>query len=170
MPTTHSAGLYPELAESVRWSESGNVRISSSGVNNAGFAFDGKHDTESVGSTDACSIGLYTTNSHVGTVESVRFKLTSEVDMNDYVDAVFQVSNDNATWSTLYTVETPPREGWNTMDNDCSAASSATYSYVRFSSTSRACEFIELEVVGKLMLSNSATTFSTSAVIFRGSV
>ena len=78
-------------------------------------------------------IGLKTINNHVGTIESVRFQLSRNPDINKYLGGVFEVSdNAGTTWTPLYKVESPPREGWNTMDANCAAPTSATYNTVRF--------------------------------------
>lgn len=68
------------------------------------MAFDDDPASES-STSSICNIGLQTINDHLGTVESVRFLLSSSANVNNYLNGVFEVSEDGGTtWSTLYTV------------------------------------------------------------------
>ncbi len=114
-PSKYSLTSYTDFMEAQKWNESPHVEIVASPNSFAKHAFDDIPSTTSEGEP-GCYIGLKVINSHVGTIESVRFLFSNTEDENHYVDGKFEASANGNTWATLYTITEPPIAGWNTMD------------------------------------------------------
>ena len=85
------------------------------------------------------------------------------------IDGVFQVSNDNSSWTDFYQIDNSVHTGWNSyLSQDTN-----TYKYVRFTNTlSSGCNLAEIEIYGYMVqdVSNTDLNSKTLDVLYNDGV
>ena len=104
----------------------------------------------------------------------MRYFLPRTTQAESYKGGKFQVSNDGTTYTDLFTIDSTPMEGWNGWDRVTSGTTANqydTFSYIRYTPDPNAntlCDFMEIEVKGKIVLSETGTAKTCDAKVMRG--
>lgn len=88
------------------------------------------------------------------------------------MDGVVEALSGNS-WTTLYTVTSPPVVGWNTLDTNCALPAANPYTKVRYRAPAAykaACKFLELEVSGKVVYGANSDTVKPPVTFVRRGV
>lgn len=130
----------------------------------ASLAFDKLMSTYYSSSATTCYVGMDFGEYLTADISRIRyFPLRSWKSVGQYLSgATFKASNDNVTWTTLYTIDSTVHTGWNNWRPATPLA--ASYRYVKFEHNSTSsCQLAELEISGVLVAS-TATTATTNTV------
>ena len=99
---------------------------------------------------------------HVGMLSQVRYFLGDITDKSIYVDKLkFQGSQDNSSWTDLYTADDNIHEGWNYHKWE-TASEQPKYRFYRLFNPSNAqgCNMNEIKMNGVETIDDSAATYS----------
>jgi len=78
---------------------------------------DGKNTVDMTDSNTDCHFQVQYKENHVGVLEQVKFFINEMIDKSPYVGSlVFQGSDDGATFTDLWTIDSAVHEGWNYHD------------------------------------------------------
>ena len=176
--TEYSAKTYTGLVAESNWLTQHNtngieLELVTSGNAFGAEAFDQDVSNRS-GTTASCSLGQRIKSGHVGTISKIRYFLPQTQQAEEYKGGKFQTSNDGTTWTDLFTIDSTPMEGWNSWDRITSGTTGSqhvTYKYVKYipnPSADTLCDFAEIEIIGKIVLSDTGATKTCAAKLMRG--
>lgn len=116
--------------------------------------------------TGECFVGVGFKEGHVGLLSQVKYFLGDIADKAAYVNVTkFQGSNDNVTFTDLFTVDENVHEGWNYYPWT-SASSYPRYRYYRFfGNSSAACVINEVKFTGVETVDDSGTSYTCSPAL-----
>jgi len=113
-----------------------------------------------------CFVGVGFKEGHVGLISQVKYFMGDTADKSAFVNATkFQGSNDNVTFTDLFTVDENVHEGWNYYPWT-SSSSYPRYRYYRFyGNSSAACVINEVKFAGVETVDDSGTSYSCSPLL-----
>lgn len=160
LPTVQSIQTWPLLAADQNWAAYPTSGVAVPADDNAAKAFDLNFDTKpamTVGT--ACTPTLNLKAGWKGTISKLRFFLPETETDKLYKGGKFMVSVDGSAYTQLSEVTEIPTEGWNTFVY----TSNTAYKSVRYvpkdtDTQKHLCDFIEIEVIGKLLIDDSSAT------------
>lgn len=129
-------------------------------------AFDDDLTVDFASDTAECYLGMAFAESHIGYLSGVRWFIV-EIDDKSVFSGIttFQGSDDDSTYTDLFTLDGNVHEGWNyySWDDD----SYPTYQYYRFYSTSAAgCAFSEVKFTGVETIDDDSDTYTCDVAIY----
>lgn len=118
---------------------------------NTNNAFDSDSSTVYNSSAQTCFIGVDFGLDAAANLSSIKYMGNPQWPITSLylTGAVFEGSNNNATWTIIFTVDSSVHSGWNTWFNDGSSSVVYRYVRVRHNNASR-CQIAELQVIGQI--------------------
>jgi hypothetical protein len=133
------------------------------------IAFDGNVLNTPSDSNSECSLGISFKENHVAMISQVKYFMGA-MSTNDKAELVnittFQGSNDNSTFTTLFTVDENLHSGWNYYKWE-SSDDYPKYRFYRFyGAEAGACDINEIVFTGVETIDNQDDTYTCSAKIY----
>jgi len=114
-----------------------------------------------------CNVGFSFKENHVGMLAQVRFFIKTIVRLENYVypPLTLSGSNDNSTWSPLWTADMNIHEGWNYISWETPDQYPKFRNYQFSGSNAGACVFTEIKFKGVETVDDSRSTLPCPIIL-----
>ena len=125
--------------------------------------------TSSYGTDDLCYLGIRISTFQRMTLEKIKFFLNPQADKKQYIGGTFRASLDGVSWTTIHTITELPTNGWNVVDSNCGPMAFAKYRFLKYQPAPtflKACDFAELNFLGKAMFVEPRDEFPCNVAVY----